>query len=400
MPILEILSVDVFSAFANLYGCCFDETFSGVTSLIQCPQRAGYEARGRFGILNIMRDVDLFAVQGRIDPSLYESRENFEARLEAQARAIDALRERDEEGAYRFPALAVWPENYALFASLIGVPGASQAKSSTRAMARLALRRLPALVRTFWRHRPRSLEETLFTATAPETFALIDGAFAPIARKYQLHIVAGSAYLPRFTAPPFKAEGAKVYNTSLLYSDSGERLAISRKQNIVPTQEDILHLSPGDDEDLPVVSLPFGRFATLICYDGFNEAHTKDEPEFKRCGVLVDRLGAEIVAQPSANAWAWDEPWVFNEPGETMLRREQWFEEGLFRQLSECENIRYVVNPQLVGSIFEYRFEAKSLILARDPDAGSDGDQAGEVRIAREAETIDQEEILSLRVRV
>src|SRR5690554_1216110 len=100
-----------------------------------------------------MRDVDLFAFRGRIDPSLYESRENFEARLEAQARAIDALRERDEEGAYRFPALAVWPENYALFASLIGVPGASRAKSSTRAMARLALRRLPALFRTFWRHR-------------------------------------------------------------------------------------------------------------------------------------------------------------------------------------------------------------------------------------------------------
>lgn len=340
-----------------------------------------------------MEDVDLFAVQARVDPELFTSLERFEARLEAQARAIDAQRERGDAGGYRYPALAVWPENYALFASLLGVKGAARSKTSTGAMTRLALRRLPALLKTLLRHRPRSIEEALFTATAPETFGAVDGAFSSIARRYRLHIVAGTAYLPRFRVEgsSFEAEGSRIYNTSILYSDEGERIAISRKQNIVPTQEDVLHLSPGDDRDLPIIQLPFGRFATLICYDGFNEAHTKDEPEFKRCGVIVDGLGAEIVAQPSANAWAWDEPWVFNEADEAMLRREQWLEEGFFRQLSECENIRYVVNPQLVGSLFEYRFEAKSLILARD--------LKGQVTIVGESETIDEEELVALKVR-
>lgn len=339
-----------------------------------------------------MQDVDLFAVQARAHPEIFSSLEAFKSKLEAQAKAIDALRERDAEGRYLYPALAVWPENYALFASLFGAPGASRARSSTRAMIRLALRRLPKLVSTLVKERPGSLEEVLFTATAPETFAAIDETFSGLARRYALHIVAGSAYLPRFEPAPFRAEGTQIYNTSMLYSDRGELLAVSRKQNLVPTQEDVLHLSPGDERDLPIVSLPFGRFATLICYDGFNEAHTKDEPGFRRCGVLVDQKGVEIVAQPSANAWEWDAPWVFNEPGESLLRREQWFKEGFFRQLQECESIRYVVNPQLVGEIFEHRFEGKSLILARD--------RSGEVRIASEARSIADEEIVSLSVRV
>ena len=44
--------------------------------------------------------------------------------------------------------------------------------------------------------------------------------------------------------------------------------------------------------------------------------------------------------------------------GRDQLRREQWFTEGLFSQLSGLSHIRYAVNPQLVGDVLDNHFEA------------------------------------------
>src|SRR5690606_14999830 len=149
---------------------------------------------------------------------------------------------------------------------------------------------------------------------------LVHRIFSRVAREHRLWIVAGTAYLPRNARGPgegYSPRDARVHNVALTYSPEGRLVAETRKQNLVPTQEDVLHLSPGGEGDLPVVDTEFGKLATLICYDGFDQAHTSDEPGFRPCGVVVDALGAEIVAQPSANAWAWDAPWAFNEPGES-----------------------------------------------------------------------------------
>ncbi|NLY93271.1 MAG: carbon-nitrogen hydrolase family protein [Myxococcales bacterium] len=338
-----------------------------------------------------MRPVDLFAVQARVSPSLYADAARFEAAVESQAEAIAKRRERTPSGAFARPALAVWPENFGVFACLAGRAWAGRAKTVGGAMFRVALGELGPLVKTAVRHRARSLEEALLTTLAPEVFALVHRTFSRVAKAYGLWIVAGTAYLPRSTRPAregFEPLDARVFNVALTYAPTGELVAETRKQNLVPTQEDVLHLSPGKPEDLPVVDTEFGKLATLICYDGFDEPHTRDEPGFRACGVLVDERGAEIVAQPSANAWPWNEPWVFNEPGESLLRREQWFDEGMFAQLRRCRHVRYVVNPQLVGEMFEHRFEAPSLILSRSPE--------GEVRVEARAVSIDREEIVTL----
>jgi predicted amidohydrolase len=142
-------------------------------------------------------------------------------------------------------------------------------------------------------------------------------------------------------------------------------VSTTRKVNLVPTQEDVLGLRAASKDELTVVDTGLGRLGTLVCYDGFREAHTAGEPGFVPCAPVLDALGAEVVAQPSANAWAWEAPWVFNEPGEHQLRSEQWFSEGMARQLPELRSVRYVVNPQLVGDVLDNHFEAPSLILER-----------------------------------
>jgi predicted amidohydrolase len=339
-----------------------------------------------------MQPVDLFAVQARVSASTYADERKFADYVTTQVEEISRRRERAADGSFARPALAVWPENFAVFACLAGRPRAARAATADAAMRWVALGALPRLVSSSIRARPRSLEEALLTAVSPQVFGIVDRTFSRLAREHELWIVAGTAYLPRNARPAgegFTPRDARVYNVALTYSPEGELVAETRKQNLVPTQEDVLHLSAGEERDLPVIETGFGKLATLICYDGFDEAHTRDEPGFRACGVIVDALGAEIVAQPSANAWAWDAPWAFNEPWESLLRRDQWFEEGMFKQLERCANIRYVVNPQLVGEIFEHRFEAPSVILERTP--------GGELRVAARAESIDLEEIVMLR---
>ncbi|MCI0571737.1 MAG: carbon-nitrogen hydrolase family protein, partial [Myxococcaceae bacterium] len=163
----------------------------------------------------------------------------------------------------------------------------------------------------------------------------------------------------------FAPGGARTYNTSYTFAPDGRCVAVTRKVNLVPTQEDTIGLSAGPAEALPVVDTPFGRLGTLICYDGFREPHTSHEPGFTPAALLLDSLAVDVIAQPSANAWSWEGPWAFNAPGESQRRCEQWFSEGLFAQLRELTHVRYAVNPQLTGGFFDNAFEAPSLILER-----------------------------------
>jgi hypothetical protein len=132
----------------------------------------------------------------------------------------------------------------------------------------------------------------------------------------------------------------------------------------------------------------------MICYDGFREPHTSTEPAFCALGPRLAALGVEIVAQPSANPWPWNEPWVFAEPGEQQLRREQWLREGLFSQLPSMPGVRYVVNPQLIGDLLGTRFDGRSYIFARNDDG------TATILAAAASETLEaaSEEIVVARV--
>lgn len=85
---------------------------------------------------------------------------------------------------------------------------------------------------------------------------------------------------------------------------------------------------------------------------------------------------------------------MFNEPGEKLIRKEQWLCEGLYEQMKHLKNVRYGVNPLLIAKIFEHPFDGKSYIFERTPE--------GQVNILREAKqgiiSPQSEEILCVRV--
>jgi len=339
--------------------------------------------------------VELFAVQPRVCLEDYASPESFAARHRALAARVDALRARDASGRPLYPALAVWPEMVGAALGLMGhVHRVRRSRTTNRAMTRMALAEWRALWRTWRRFRPPSLEECLYTAVAPRVHRAMWETFSGIAQDFGLWVVGGSALLPANRrgpdTPEFEPDGARTYNTSYTFSPEGRCVAVARKVNLVPTQEDVLHLSPGRPEDLPVLETPFGRLGTLVCYDGFQEPHTSKEPWFVPCAQYLDALGVDVIAQPSANAWPWDAPWAFNDAGESQLRREQWFSEGLYSQLRALTRVRYAVNPQLVGGFLDNVFEAPSLILERTGP--------GEVRVLAQSEDPRGEDVLHATV--
>lgn len=292
------------------------------------------------------------------------------------------------------PALAVWPEYVATFLVLAGRAAEVEGCTTVDGALRRVVARHPArLVSVMARQRTLRLTPAVLTMFAPVAWAHYRETFAGIARDFDLWVVAGSGLFPRNrlgdAAERLEPAGAAVFNTSVTFDPSGRVAGVTRKMNVVPTQEDVLGLSAAPASELGVLDTPVGRLGTLVCYDGFREPHTGHEPGFVRGAPLLDALGAEIVAQPSANAWSWDGPWAFNEPGEAQWRSEQWFAEGMAAELPGLRSVRYVVNPQLVGDVLDAHFEAPSLVLGRGP--------AGTEVLARAADP-GVEDVLHVRV--
>jgi predicted amidohydrolase len=183
-------------------------------------------------------------------------------------------------------------------------------------------------------------------------------------------VVGGSIILPENAdgddAPTFRPRDARLYNLAYTFAPDGRCLAVTRKVNLVPTLEDTLPLTAGRPENVAPIATECGPVGVMICYDGFAEPHTEREPHFRPLGGHLAAAGAELIAQPSANPWAWNERWVFCGPGEDQLRRDQWLAEGLFTQLRAMPGVRYAVNPQLVGDLLGTRFDGRSYIFGRD----------------------------------
>jgi predicted amidohydrolase len=119
---------------------------------------------------------------------------------------------------------------------------------------------------------------------------------------------------------------------------------------------------------VPIVETQLGRVATLVCYDGFAEPHTRTERFVALGPRLAARGGVAVVANPAANPWPWRGPWTFNEPGENLVREEQWRLEGLCGSLARAPFARFGITAHLVGKVLDLAFEGTSEIVEREGD--------------------------------
>lgn len=125
-------------------------------------------------------------------------------------------------------------------------------------------------------------------ATPAEVAETLDGPFlsavAEAARAHRLHIVMGMAE----RAP---GESYRAYNTAVLLSPAGERLAVYRKVHLYDAfnGRESDRMVPGDVPP-PMVETPLGRVGLQICYD-------VRFPEWSR---LLALEGAEYIVMPTS----------------------------------------------------------------------------------------------------
>lgn len=329
--------------------------------------------------------AELAACQVHIEKDDYISEENFYRLLDRIGKQLDQKRQKSPGGPYKHPCLAVFPEMIGAFLPIAGRASLIRGAPTTDlALTLIALRTLPKVARAMLQHKSASLNVGFLLSVAPEVRRIYREAFSHFAKQHECWVVAGSALLPKNIhgelSERFEAQEGRIYNTSYAFDPEGRAVGATRKVNLVPTLEDTLGLSPGKAEEITPFETSFGRVATLICYDGFHIPHTKNEPRFTRLAARCDAQRCAIIAQPAANPWPWEEPWVFADSGEKQLRREQWCSEGLFSQLDhgQFQHLRYAVVPQLLGSVLDNRFDGRSQILERHP--------SGRAQIAKEAE--------------
>jgi len=305
-------------------------------------------------------EIDLFAVQAWVTAETYRSEATFRDTAFALGRACASRR-----GASGRPALAVFPENFGTFLVLapLGRAGAKLDRTELATLLAIAVRprAFGAALRRVGLRRGKL---AALLALGPEVRAVWERTFSDLARDTGMSIVAGSALVPDGAVDNEDA----VYNLSLTFDPDGRIAGSTRKVNLVPGLEDTLGLTPGDPAQLGPAELPVGPVGTLICYDGFAVPHTMDEPGFEPVGGALSRSGARIVANPAANPWPWDGPWVHARPGSPLLRREQWRAEGIEAQLRSMEGTRWAITAQLVGRVLDQRFDGRSAIYERARD--------------------------------
>lgn len=332
--------------------------------------------------------MDLMAVQPYVTLADYQSEEAFAAHMLRLGEEAARLRRHDD-------CLLVFPEDLATFLALLGAPAdVGQAATLDEAFTLLGRRRPGPLLREMVRHRTRHVSVAFFHDAAPQVYGAWFRTFSQLARRLQMTVVAGSALLPQnrlgWGSDAFASRDGRIFNLALTFSPAGAVINVTLKRNLVPTQEDRLHLSPGPPSSPTPFPVGPAQVGVAICYDAFVAPHTGREPGFAPQTPLLAAAGATVVAQPSANPWPWEEAWIFAGPGDRRLRREQWQEEGLLAAMRRDARIRAGVNAQLLAALFDVHFDGQSAIYAREGDtvtavrtaARSDADPDAETVIA------------------
>jgi len=313
--------------------------------------------------------VDLFCVQPYMRPEDYLTPEAFFHKIDGYFQI--ATRKRT----LRQPAVIVFPEDLATFLLLEGQGTLlNRVQTMDQAFRAIGQQKGLALLAAMIEFHTIHMKRAFFTQGAARVWHIWHGTMTRLAREYQMTVVAGSALMPEsrgnYDMNMYQPKNSRIYNLSFTVAPDGHVFYHTRKVNLVPTQEDILDLSPGPLNQavelrlLPETDIPM---ATAICYDAFSRPHTSSEPHFVNVLAELDRQGARLIAQPSANPWWWNERWPFDPAHtETRLRRQQWDEEGSMNALETCQNIEVLINPQLLLEFLDIHFDGESRILGRE----------------------------------
>lgn len=325
-------------------------------------------------------DVYLIAVQAQLRLSNYRSPRAFAA-------WILELSERAVEGLDDAPKLIAFPETIGLplLLTLEHYADVSRHTHVTGAALLLLRRRWRGVLRAAVHHRVLG-PQALLLAPALLAYRAYVEAFSWAARYTGATVVAGSSFLPHIeneAARGLHIVGGRVQNVAYTFAPTGTIVGRSSKRYLTRGLESRLGLSRAPAENLRVLHTPAGRLGVALCLDGF----------YSSVLDTLDGLGAEVVVQPSANYAPWTRRWP---PDPAYSEGEAWLSLGLRAGVRERQNIRYGVNPMLVGGMFGLQAEGRTSLVANPRFLEAETDGYGGILAL--AESFDQEEIVRAKV--
>lgn len=227
-----------------------------------------------------------------------------------------------------------------------------------------------------------SLPQALFVARALPAYRAYAGAFSEAARCTNATIVAGSLFLPHIeheASRGLHVANGRVRNVAYTFGPTGTVLGRSAKRYLTAGLESRVGLARATPESLNILETPAGRVGVAVCLDGF----------YSSVIDTFDGLGADVIVQPSANYAPWTRRWP---PDSSYSEGEAWLSLGLRQGVRGRQNIRYGVNPMLVGGVFELRAEGRSSIVANPLYADAETEGYGGVLAL--SKRYDREEII------
>jgi predicted amidohydrolase len=331
--------------------------------------------------------INLVAVQAKPELADYASAKAFQDKVSGLMQRAAAPVDREH------PTLVAFPEAIGLF--LAFVPFYYQRIRNCRTLSEVMLKVIPGnlkgLLGTAWRHKlwdvgklallnMSGFARAAFLDTALRAEKIYVDTFSGLAREYGVHLLGGSIYTPPIEGEPSKGRhvvGSQVYNTAYLFSPQGLILRRVPKINLVPPVETSIGFSGGAKSELCPIDTPLGRIGILVCYDGFHQSLIEH----------YDALGTQILIKPSYNLHPWDARWWADR---SLSEGEAWLRGGLPSIIQGRENIRYGVNPMMVGRVFDLEAEGRSSISLNTGRPGASLEDA----ILAIADTPTEEEIV------
>jgi len=297
-----------------------------------------------FGCLASENIGQLVAVQMKLDIEDFYSQQDFTKKIENLMDKVDTKTDSD------LPALVVFPEDVGL---MLIAQGNNQTLSTVNtieeAIKKMTMKHLLPLL--WYRIRYNlSWVPALYYYHNEEIARTYFETFSNLAKKYQVYIVAGSVPLPNYkisNGEVLYQEGAlspEIYNTSYLFDPVGKVIGYQDKVHLLELeQEEGLHLTAGNLEDIKVFDTTLGKIGIAVCLDSFKED-------------VINRLReqeADILIQPSANPLPW-EKW----------QQEEWLDSS-YKHTHELKYFKYAINPMMNGEFFDLGFYGQSSIISR-----------------------------------
>jgi predicted amidohydrolase len=286
--------------------------------------------------------INLVAVQAEMSLGDYASAEVFRQK-------VFGLTQDAVAGLPTHPTLVAFPELIG-FPLLLTLQGKGANLSAT--IKNVLSHHWKKLLQAPWQYKYLG-PSLIYLPFALPTYRVYVSAFSEAAKTFGVTIVAGSSLLPYISHEPalgLHIADPKVYNRSLTFGPNGKIIGQTQKVHLTPGLESRLGIERGRLQDLQVMHTPVGKVGVAICLDAFHDSVIGH----------LDGLGAEIIIQPTANNAPWDRPW----PNDNAFTEgEAWMRYGLKETLRESLNVRYGVNPMLVGDLWELKFEGVSSIV-------------------------------------